>query len=53
MQVRAFERYISLAQVKRITAVRLTCINLPHGFQNFALSVFEWPLKTGFTVLSS
>ena len=28
----------------------LTCIKLPHGFQTLVLSVFEWSLKTGFTV---
>ena len=32
------------------SAVLLTCIKIPHGFQTFVLSIFEWPLKTGFTV---
>ena len=32
------------------SAVLLTCINIPHGFQAFVWSIFEWPLKTGFTV---
>ena len=27
-----------------------TCIKLPPVFKTFALSSFEWPLKTGFTV---
>ena len=27
-----------------------TFIKIPHGFQTFVLSIFEWPLKTGFTV---
>ena len=35
------------------STVRLTCIELPHGFKTFALSIFEWLLKTGFTVESS
>ena len=26
-------------------------MKVPHGFKTFALSVFEWPLKTGFNVL--
>ena len=34
------------------SAVLLTCINIPHGFQAFVLSIFEWSLKTGFTVFS-
>ena len=33
------------------SAILLTCIKLPHGFKTFVLSFFEWPLKTGFTVL--
>ena len=36
---------------KERSAVLLTCIKLPHGFKTFILSIFEWPLKTGFTVL--
>ena len=34
------------------SAVLLNCIELPHGFNAFVLSIFEWPLKTGFTVLA-
>ena len=35
------------------SAVLLTCIiKLLNGFQPFVLSIFEWPLKTGFTVSS-
>ena len=30
--------------------VLLNCIELPHGLKTFVLSIFEWPLKTGFTV---
>ena len=33
------------------SAELLTCIRIPYGFQAFVLSIFEWPLKTGFTVL--
>ena len=32
------------------SAVPLTCIKIPNGFQAFVLSFFEWPLKAGFTV---
>ena len=28
----------------------LTFIKLPFVFKTFVLSIFEWPLKTGFTV---
>ena len=40
-------------QVKSIaecSAVLLTCIKLLEGFKAFDLSIFEWQLKTGFTV---
>ena len=30
--------------------VLLAFITIPHGFQAFVLSIFDWPLKTGFTV---
>ena len=29
-----------------------TCIMLPFVIKTFVLSIFEWPLKTGFTVYS-
>ena len=32
------------------SAVLLTCIKIPHGFQAFVLSTFEWLIKTDFTV---
>ena len=32
------------------SAVLLTCIKIPNDFQAFVLSIFEWLLKTGFTV---
>ena len=34
------------------SAILLTCIKLPFVFKTFFLSIFEWPLKTGFTVHS-
>ena len=32
------------------SAILLTCIKLPSVFKTLVLSIFEWPLKTGFTV---
>ena len=31
--------------------ILLTFIKLPFVIKSFALSIFEWPLKTGFTVM--
>ena len=42
-----------LMQVKSIaehSAILSTCIKQPPVFKTFVLSIFEWPLKTGFTV---
>ena len=33
------------------SAVLMTRIKPPHGFMTFVLSIFEWLLKKGFTVL--
>ena len=32
------------------SAILSTCIKLPFVFKTFVLSIFEWSLKTGFTV---
>ena len=32
------------------SAILSTCIKPTYIFKNFVLSIFEWPLKTGFTV---
>ena len=32
------------------SAILSTFIKLPYVFKTFVLSIFEWPLKTGFTV---
>ena len=34
------------------SAILLTLIKLPVVFKTFVLSIFDWPLKTGFTVFS-
>ena len=33
------------------SAILLTCIKLPFVIKICVLSIFEWPLKTGFTVV--
>ena len=35
------------------SAILSTFIELPFVFNTFVLSIFEWPLKTGFTVIFS
>ena len=34
------------------SAILLTCIKLPFSIKILVLSIFKWPLKTGFTVLT-
>ena len=34
------------------SAILSTFIKVPFVFKTFVLSIFEWPLKTGFTVYS-
>ena len=34
------------------SAILSTFIKLPFAIKTFVLSIFEWPLKTGFTVIS-
>ena len=54
-----FKTDYRLMQVKSIaecskrehSAILLTFIKLPFVFKTFVLSIFEWPLKTSFTVL--
>ena len=36
---------------KEHSAILLTFLKLPFVFKTFVLSIFEWPLKTGLTVL--
>ena len=35
------------------SAILLTFIKLPMAIKTFVLSIFEWPLKTSFTILCS
>ena len=49
-----FKTNYCLMQVKSIaecSAILLTFIKLPFVIKIFVLSIFEWPLKTGFTVV--
>ena len=39
--------YRLIMQAKRLS----TCVKLPSVFKSFVLTIFEWPLKTGFTVI--
>ena len=35
------------------SAILSTFIKLPFAIKTFVLSIFDWPLKTGFTVFKS
>ena len=39
-----------IAECSKHSAILSTLIKLPFFFKIFVLSIFEWPLKTGFTV---
>ena len=45
------QKYCRMLQGEH-SAIFLTFIKLLFVFENFVLSIFEWPLKTGFTVLT-
>ena len=51
LSLNAGQKYCRMLQGEH-SAILSTCIELPHGFKTFVLSIFEWPLKTGFTALS-
>ena len=46
----AGQKYCRMLQVEH-SANLLTLLKLPLVIKIFVLSIFEWPLKTGFTVL--
>ena len=52
MQVKSIAE-CSLGALFEHSAILSTCIKLPSVFKTFVLSIFEWPLKTGFTVFFS
>ena len=45
----ACQKYCRMPQGEH-SAIFLTCIKLPFVIKIFVLSIFEWPLNTGFTV---
>ena len=45
----AGQKYCRMLQRER-SAMLLTCIKLPVAIKTFVLSIFEWPLKTGFYI---
>ena len=47
MQVKSIAKYAP----REHFAILSTCIKLPSVFKTFVLSIFEWLLKTGFTVI--
>ena len=49
LSLNAGQKYCRMLQGEH-SAILLICIKQPHGFKTFVLSIFEWPLKTGFTV---
>ena len=46
-----FQDQLSLNALREHSAILLTFIRLPFVFKIFVMSIFEWPLKTGFTVV--
>ena len=41
-----------MLQEEEHSAILLNFIKLPFVFKTFVLSIFEWPLKTGFTIFA-
>ena len=49
LSLNAGQKYCRMLQGEH-SAILSTCIKLPFAIKTFVLSIFEWPLKTGFTV---
>ena len=49
LSLNAGQKYYRMLQGEH-SAILLTFIKLPFVIKIFVLSIFEWPLKTGFTV---
>ena len=49
LSLNAGKKYCRILQGEH-SAILLTCIKSPFVIKIFVLSIFEWPLKTGFTV---
>ena len=52
LSLNAGQKYCRMIQGEH-SAILLTIIKLPFVIKIYVLSVFEWPLKTGFTVLGN
>ena len=52
LSLNAGQKYCRMLQGEH-SAILSTFIRLPFVFKTFVLSIFEWPLKTGFTVVSA
>ena len=50
LSLNAGQKYCRMLQGEH-SAILSTCIKLPYVIKVFVLSIFEWPLKTGFTVI--
>ena len=50
LPLNAGQKYCRMLQGEH-SAILLTCIKLPYIIKIYVLSICEWPLKTGFTVL--
>ena len=48
-RLNAGQKYCRMLQGEH-SAILLTFIKLPYSIKIFVLSIFKWPLKTGFTV---
>ena len=51
LSLNADKKYCRMLQGEHC-AILLTCIELPFVIKIFVLSIFEWPLKAGFTVFA-
>ena len=51
LSLNAGQKYCRMLQESILQYFRSTFIKLPLVFKTFILSIFDWPLKTGFTVV--
>ena len=50
MVFKTYYRFMQVKSIAECSAILLTFIKLPFAVRIFVLSIFEWSLKTGFTV---
>ena len=51
LSLNAGQKYCRMLQGEH-SAILLTFIKLPFAIKTYVLSIFEWPLKTGFAVVT-